>query len=331
MPCTFGFREILHTGRHNKCLTKQPSSKLELPTAHYMLSEPDFQLRLETIETPLGAFAVHVGDGNGPTVVCWPSQIGDHRSMIEFAAQLMPDFRVVLIDPPGLGANSHIAHWPLLTQQVELADSVLEGLQISHCHWVGHGYGGHIGVGLATRFPKRLQSLTLTSVPFVQAMRITIFSHKVVQMLYQFEWGRKIAASFIARQLTIEKGYERTLVQAVLHRFVIKCNRNVLKQLRVIPPELLEHLRDMLKDIAIPAQVIAGKTDKSVLRRNQQTTAELLQVARYHEVDSGFMTLLVRPKECAKIFKQFASDVDVTSKPSPLATITSSVSQLDSR
>ena len=280
-----------------------------------------FPLSQLPIQTPIGEFVVHHTRGPGPAVVCWPSLLGDHRSVLEFAALLAPNFQVVLIDPPGIGVNNSITRWPLLSEQVELAHTVLDALQIDTCHWVGQGYGGHVGVGVATRFARRIRSLTLSSVPFVQMARVNVLPQPVADLLLNFSWGRRFAANHLARQLsTKDRRYERALVRESLRLLMANSNPEVVKQLGPMPTELLEQMRDMLKLMTAPTMIIAGQHDKSVLRRDQHTTAELVHGARYHEVDSGLMTLLVRPKECAEFFMQFAHDVDNTSKPGALLT-----------
>ena len=241
--------------------------------------------------------------------------------MLEFAALLAPNYQVVLIDPPGMGVNNRMTRWPLLSEQVELAHTLLDALQIDTCHWVGQGYGGHVGVGVVTRFARRIRSLTLSSVPFVQVARVNVLSQPTADLLLNFGWGRRFVADHFARQLcTKDRRYELALVKASLRMFMANSNLEVIKQLGPMPTELLEQMRDMLQLMTVPTMVIAGQHDKSVLRRDQHTSAELVQAARYHEVDSGLMTLLVRPKECAEFFMQFANDVDSMSKPGTLQT-----------
>lgn len=258
----------------------------------------------------MGLFQVHVSDGPLPAVVCWPSLLGDHHSMREFAEQLAPQHRIVLIDPPGMGINRHMTQWPLLSEQVIMARHILDGLKIDDCHWVGHGFGGLIGVGVVTLFASRIRSLTLTSVPFVQAARASLVSEMMLSLLAPTRWGRRLIAHSLAKQITKNDSKERALVRAGLIEVLDHGNMSVIKLLHSTPVVLLEQLREMLQDMNIMTLVIAGQHDKTVLQRDQHTTAEIIKSARYHEVDAGFMTLLIRPQECAELFMQFLQDVD---------------------
>ena len=277
-----------------------------------------FPLSQIAIDTHHGPLIVHISKGEGSCVVCWPSLMGDHRSMLEFAAQLTPAHMVVLIDPPGSGSNRDFARQLLLSEQIDVAQKLLEALQIDSCHWVGHGYGGLVGVGLASRDRHNLRSLTLSSVPFVQTARVSVFARPLSKMLYSFAFGRQHVAKLLAKQISAPKSYERKIVQDTIFAYISEGNIDILKQLRPVSPLVLEQLRARLPELTLPTLLIAGQNDRTVLKRDQQTTTEIIPSARYQEVNSNFMTFLVRPRECAQIFKQFVHDIESTSKPSPL-------------
>ena len=277
-----------------------------------------FPLSQITVATHHGPLVVHVSTGTGSCVVCWPSLMGDHRSMLEFAAQLAPQHRVVLIDPPGSGANRNFARQLLLSEQIDIAQNILKALQAESCHWVGHGYGGLVGVGLASRDRYSVRSLTLSSVPFVQTARVSVFARPLSKMLYSFAFGRQHVAKLLAEQISAPKSYERKIVQDTIFAYINEGNIEIIKQLRPVSPLVLEQLRAKLPTLTLPALLIAGQNDRAVLKRDQQTTTEIIPNARYQEVNSNFMTFLVRPRECAQIFKQFIYDIESTSKPSPL-------------
>ena len=286
---------------------------------HMQATHP-FPLSQIAIDTHHGPLIAHVSTGEGSCVVCWPSLMGDHHSMLEFAAQLAPEHRVVMIDPPGCGANKGFSRQLLLSEQIDVAQKMLVALQADNCHWVGHGYGGLIGVGLASRDRHSVRSITLSSVPFVQTARVSVFAQPLSKMLCSFAFGRKYIAKLFAKQISAPKSYERKIVQDTIFAYINEGNIEIIKQLRPVSPLVLEQLRAKLPQLAVPTLLIAGQDDRAVLKRDQHTTAEIIPNARYQEVNSNFMTFLVRPRECAQIFKQFVYDIESTSKPSPLQT-----------
>lgn len=241
--------------------------------------------------------------------------------MLEFARLVAENHRVVLIDPPGMGINKTIGTWPLLDEQMAIGLTVMDSLGIPSCHWVGHGYGGLVGAGLAVRRTVRLRSLTLSSVPFVQKAKITVFSGLMARLLYPTALGRGVIAHYLTKQITSRHSNERQLVKQELKYLLKHSNLEVLKALKPAKPFLTAPLRTKLQKVDLPILVIAGRYDESVLPRDQRTLSEVLMSARYYEVDSGFMAPLVQPGQYAQIFEQFVHDIESTSKPGTLNTV----------
>ena len=75
---------------------------------------------------------------------------------------LAEHFRVVVYDQHGTGVSQGTV--PAGYRMEDMADELagmLYGLDISHCHLVGHALGGIIGLHLALRYPALLQSLVV--------------------------------------------------------------------------------------------------------------------------------------------------------------------------
>jgi pimeloyl-ACP methyl ester carboxylesterase len=264
-------------------------------------------LATTVIDTDLGPLAVHQGGGAGPWVICWPTLMGDSASMHRFALRLLHRHRVVLIDPPGFGSNRSIGQWPALAGHAALAHRVADALGMDRFHWVGHGFGGHVGAALAARVGYRMASITLSSTPFVQEARVHMLSRMVRGLLYPTDWGRRVVSRHMARQMVKGNTAERTLCYQSMAAALMGCNTAVLPMLEPTPQKMLIQLRERLDPIAIPRLVLAGRMDTLVLPRDQRTLADVLK-ARYEQVDSGFMTFLVQPNECANLVRAFWED-----------------------
>ncbi|AFE59259.1 MULTISPECIES: pyrimidine utilization protein D [Rahnella] len=77
-------------------------------------------------------------------------------------AMLAEHFRVVVYDQHGTGVSQGTV--PAGYRMEDMADELagmLNGLDISRCHLVGHALGGIIGLHLALRYPALLQSLVV--------------------------------------------------------------------------------------------------------------------------------------------------------------------------
>ena len=259
------------------------------------------------IDTDLGFINVIRGGDAGPWVVCWPTLMGDHRSMQAFAELLVPRHRVLLIDPPGFGINRHISTWPPLAQQAALAHRLVDALDIDRFHWVGQGFGGHVGAELVTRVGYRILSLTLASSPFVQSARVNMVSRMISWVLYRYEFGRYFVARHLTQQMVTGNEAERELTLRHTSSALDGTHLSVLRKLQPTPQPILTRLRERLVPIAIPRLVLAGSMDNMVLPRDQRTVADVLG-ARYVEVDSGFMTFLAQPNACAHAVLAFFQD-----------------------
>src|SRR5471032_3704920 len=96
------------------------------------------------------------------TVVLSSGLGGVHGFWQPQMAMLNAYFRVVVYDQHGTGGSHGCV--PAGYRMEDMADELagmLNGLDISRCHLVGHALGGIIGLHLALRYPALLQSLVV--------------------------------------------------------------------------------------------------------------------------------------------------------------------------
>lgn len=93
--------------------------------------------------------------------------IGSGAESFSECAQLLPkNFRLVAWNAPGYGASTPFAR-PDTTagHYADAAMALVDALNFSSFHLVGHSLGGLIGLNILSRYPERLLSATLCSVP----------------------------------------------------------------------------------------------------------------------------------------------------------------------
>ena len=90
------------------------------------------------------------------------------RSWDEFAAvaQLIEDYRLVIPDLPGYGA-SPATDENTIEAAADAVAALLDALRVPQAHLVGHHFGGLVAYQLAASDPDRVQSLVLSSTPFI--------------------------------------------------------------------------------------------------------------------------------------------------------------------
>ena len=105
-----------------------------------------------------------IGTDGAPEVVFAHGWGRSHRDFIPTAEALAPVARSVLIDLPGFGASPRPeAAWDTAAYADALAEALRGGLASGPVVWVGHSFGGRIGLRLAVRHPDLLAGLVLVA------------------------------------------------------------------------------------------------------------------------------------------------------------------------
>lgn len=97
-------------------------------------------------------FNLHVtewGDPEAPAVVCWHGLARTGRDFDDLARHLAPHWRVICPDTIGRGLSQWSAEPDRdyrFAVYAHTAHALLDGLGISHAHWVGTSMGGAIGL-----------------------------------------------------------------------------------------------------------------------------------------------------------------------------------------
>lgn len=103
--------------------------------------------------------------GAGPPMLFWHA-LGDHTSlqMVEAGPILAGEFgyAVLGVDAPGFGGSPRLPddryRMPAL---VELADRLLDALELAQVVWMGSSWGGSVGVHFTAAYPERVDALVL--------------------------------------------------------------------------------------------------------------------------------------------------------------------------
>lgn len=257
------------------------------------------------VATEAGVWVAHTLGEAGDWVLCWPAMMADHRSMLDFAQALSHKYRVILIDPPGFYANRSVTTWPGLFGMVRPVLNILDAFGADQVHWVGQGFGGHVGAAVLAKSSERVLSITLGSVPLVQTARANLFTRVLGRWLMGHRWGRAKSIERLCTRLVTQGSDERLLIEKNLRAAVESANVAVLRALKPTPQLQLTAMLKTLRTDPTPKLVIAGERDAMCLPRDQKTAAELMPRTRYAELSCGFMSFLARPEQTAAAFDSF--------------------------
>lgn len=97
---------------------------------------------------------------DAPCMLCVHGWLDNANSFVPMMPHL-PSFDLVAIDMPGHGYSDHLNLSYTMHEMVYQLIRVIQELNWSHCHLVGHSLGGSVAMMLAVALPEAVQSLTL--------------------------------------------------------------------------------------------------------------------------------------------------------------------------
>ena len=155
----------------------------------------------QMIDTCVGRLHVEV-DGDGPPAVLWHSLFVDSASWSRMRPLLRGERRLIVIDGPGHGQSS----FPSTSFDIEAcaiaATEVLDALGVTEpVDWVGNAWGGHVGLTLAARFPKRCRSVVTIATPVHALSRRERMGIVPMVWAYRFVGAAPPLANGLARAL----------------------------------------------------------------------------------------------------------------------------------
>ena len=134
--------------------------------AHEARAEAAFPPEGRIIE--VDGHAVHaVVMGNGPDLVLIHGSGGNARDMtLALAPRLAQDYRVIVIDRPGLGYTDRInGSGATIAQQAALLQRAAAQLGAERPIVMGHSYGGSVALAWAVHHPKSISALVPVAAP----------------------------------------------------------------------------------------------------------------------------------------------------------------------
>jgi 3-oxoadipate enol-lactonase len=103
--------------------------------------------------------------GEGPPVVLIPGLAANYRNWGIQLASLKRHYTLIAIDNRGIGNSDGDITKLTIGVMVEDVYSVIESLKINNVNILGHSMGSMIAFEFALKYPKRVTSLILTSLP----------------------------------------------------------------------------------------------------------------------------------------------------------------------
>jgi pimeloyl-ACP methyl ester carboxylesterase len=261
-------------------------------------------LKTISVATEQGKFHAHLLGERGSWVACWPAQLTDHQCLLEFAKILTHHHRVVMFDPPAVGANQHLPYSDDLKRMVYFAQAALSHLGIEQCHWIGLSAGGVVGAALRVAAPSRILSLTLAGTPMITQGRFKLTAAASKNLLVGSRWGRRVLVSRGVAQVGFRDDQEKRFVSTYLRNLFERTPPQTIRSMRPLDSAVVRNIFDKLRASPPPMLILCGMFDPVVLPRDQRTVADITQ-AQFVELRCGHMNLLIEPEKSAHAFERF--------------------------
>lgn len=237
--------------------------------------------------------------GNGPDVVLIHGSSGNTRDMtLSLAPRLAEDFRVIVLDRPGLGYTDRLNKTGAsITQQAGLLSAAASRLGADKPIVVGHSYGGAVALAWAAHNPGEISALvTLSAASHTWTTGLSTYykllSHPVVGPLIipfitafvpNARVEQEISAVF--RPDAVPDGYMRHFGPGLtLRRDSLRANAlqraNLLEEIRVLVPHYPK--------IDMPTEILHGTADDTVgLSIHSEPLAKAIPGARLTTLDGA--------------------------------------------
>lgn len=123
--------------------------------------------------TVAGKTISYIQEGTGKTILFVHGWGGSKNSLQPIATKLSKYYRTICLDLPGFGeSNNPEPNWGVKEYSIYI-DEFMQALRLNDVIYVGHSFGGTIGIFLAAHYPQVISSLVLCSSAFQRSGKVS--------------------------------------------------------------------------------------------------------------------------------------------------------------
>jgi len=236
------------------------------------------------IKTSVGWINVRVGGNEGgPAMVFWPSLMMEGSMWSYQYEHYASEYRVVLIDSPGVGASDPLRKPVYLEDSAEIVIAILDALGIDRCIFGGNSWGAMLAAVLPAWYPERLiASMSINGTASLPTMLETVQMSAISGLLYlnatMPQWWANLAKGAFAGDTAEETNPEFIeYINCVLNEDPKSIHYQLQGILlgRVDRHALLRTIKD------VPVLVIAGEEDRQFAVHIVRKMANAIQGSKF--------------------------------------------------
>ena len=217
------------------------------------------------IKTAFGYVNVTVGGNeSGPAMVLWPSLMMQ-GSMLSYQYQHFASrYRMVLIDPPGVGKSDALRKPIFLEDSAEVVIDILDALDIRKCIFGGNSWGAMLAAVFPAWYPERVIAAivvngTASQPDAAETIRMSLFSTLLYMNRTMPKWWVEFAKTGFAGDTVTESNPE---FMNYLNCVYNDDPKSIHFQLQGIILNRVDR-HDLLRTIKnVPVLIIAGEEDR---------------------------------------------------------------------
>ena len=225
----------------------------------------------------------------------------------ETMAYLGQYYRTYALDFWGFGESGTHLDTYKVTDFVSLVEQFMDQLGIVSAPLVGHSMGGTVSLGVAIRYPERVENVTIIGSPVVGsslALLLKVAGYRSVAwflftLFPLFRQVMRVASPLICRDPRFPDMMDRDLSRTNLESFL-----NSIASLR------RTDLRRQVQQIKVPVMGMFGRRDNIVSPNEWRTLQKGLPAARIERfAQAGHFIMLDEPAVFTRILREFLESV----------------------
>ena len=217
------------------------------------------------IKTAFGHVNVTIGGNeSGPAMILWPSLMMQGSMLSYQYEQFASKYRMVLVDPPGVGKSDPLRKPIFLEDSAEVVINILDALGIQKCIFGGNSWGAMLAVVFPAWYPERLiaafaMNATASPPDTAETIKISIGSRLLYMNGTMPKWWVGFAKTGFAGDTATESNPE---FMNYLDCVSYDGPKSIHFQLQGIILNRVDR-HDLLRTIKnVPVLVIAGEEDR---------------------------------------------------------------------
>jgi pimeloyl-ACP methyl ester carboxylesterase len=262
------------------------------------------------LDTDSGKIRVKDTGGNKPTLVMVPDGpcvIEHFESLIN---ELLPHFRVICFDMPGLGYSYPKLSYDFgLEKSTKIIISVLDALNLERAILSFSCSNGYTAIAVAKNFPERVSRLVLAQTPSLHEMKKQWVNRNVpksIQIPYIGQtinaiMSKKMASIWYDMALPRNSPHKEEFINhsiSALHSGGCFCLASIVQGMRDVS-------NNELSDIEVPTTMVWGNKDWSHKNTKFESLREHVPNCEIHEFDGcGHFPYLEQPRAFAALLRE---------------------------